>query len=186
MLKLGKTSWLVLTVGILVIAFVGIGAARMQKVKEQYRLYEEFTVAEKRLTNLDLDPLYSQHEELESRLSQATSKLETAKSKLSRPTGSIAASGALLGIADASGVELIDISSSGLAGGALEGLKCSVLPLTAMVEGDAAAIIDFVMMVNSDFAAGVVKSVDISVSGNVTGGKSTANIQMIIYSYQGD
>ena len=113
-------------------------------------------------------------------------QLDAAKAILSQPIGSIVASDTLFNIAETCGVEVTEISSSGSAGGELEGIACSVLPLTARVEGDIPNLINFIIKLNGDFTTGAVKSVDISVSENTTEERSSANIQLLVYTYQGD
>jgi len=185
-LSISKTSWLLLSVGISIIAFTSLGVARSQQVHEQDQLDEELSLAERRLNGLQFEQLYSQQEELEKQLSQIISRLETTKARLSRPTGSIAASDALFSIAKACGVEVAEISSSGPASGDLEGVVCSVLPLTARIEGDVPNLISFIIKLNGDFTTGVVKSAGISVSENVSEERTSANIRLVIYTYQGD
>lgn len=184
-MKLSKISWLILTVGITIIAFTSLGIAHSQQVHKQNQLNEELSLAERRLNGLQFEELSSQQEELEKQLSQTISQLETAKTRLSQPAESIAASDALFGIAETCGVEVTEMSSSGPSSGDLEGVTCSVLPLTARVEGDVPNLISFVIKLNSDFMTGVVKSVDISVSENTTEERSAANIRLLIYTYQG-
>lgn len=185
-MKFSKTSWLILTVGIPIIAFTSLGIARSQQIHEQNQLIEELSVAELRLNKFQLAELSSQHEELEKQLSETISQLETAKAMLSQPTESIAASDALLDIAETCGVKVTEVGSSGSVGGDLEGLICSVLPLTVKVEGDTFSLISFITKLNSDFMTGVVKSVNISIPQTTGEERPSANIQMVIYTYQGD
>jgi hypothetical protein len=105
---------------------------------------------------------------------------------LSQPNGSIVTSGILFDIAEAYGVEVTEISSSGPTNGELEGIACSVLPLTARVEGDVPALINFITRLNSDLTTGVVKSAEISIPETTDEEESSANIQLVIYNYQGD
>jgi len=185
-MKFTKTSWLILSVGIFVIAFSSLGVARSQQIGEQNQVYEELSIAELRLSNFQLDDLSSQQEELEKQLSQTISQLETTKTKLSQPTESIAASDALFDIAKSCDVEVTEISSSGPASGNLEGLTCSILPLTAKVEGETYSLIKFITKLNDDFTTGVVKVAELSIPETTCEDRPSAYIQMVIYTYQGD
>ena len=185
-MKLSKTSWLILTVGIIIIVFASLGNIRLQQIHERNQLDEELSLAEWRLNEFQLEQLSSKQEELEKQLGQTISELETAKAVLSQPIGGIAANDILLSIAEACSVKVIEISSSGRTNGDLEGVTCLVLPLTARVEGDVSSLISFIIRLNGDFMSGVVKSVDISVSNNHGDERSSANIQLLIYTYQGD
>ena len=56
-MKLSKTSWLILTVGVFVITFASLGAVSYQQVHQQDRLNEELAVAEMRLKGGKLEQL---------------------------------------------------------------------------------------------------------------------------------
>lgn len=189
-MKLTKISWLVLTIGILVITFASLGAARSKQINERTQVSDELAVAELRLNQFQLQQLYSQQASLETHLNQTIAQLKTAKTMLSQPNESIIVSDAVFRIAEASGVEVIDISSSTLTDGKLEGVTCSVLPLSTTVSGDVPNLISFIIKLNNDFTTGTVKSAQITISvptDNATAdARVSANIQMIIYSYLGD
>ena len=68
----------------------------------------------------------------------------------------------------------------------LEGVTASELPLTMRAEGDVANLIDFVTRLNGDLTTGVVKSAEISIPETADEGKPSANIRLVVYSYQGD
>jgi len=162
-LKLSKTSWIILTVGIFLITFTCLGLARSQQVLEQGQLDEELSLAEWRLDQIQFEELYSQQEELEEQLSQVVSELEAARAILSQSTGSIVASDTLFDIAEVCGVTITEISSLDPAPKDLEGVTCSLLPLTVRIEGNVPSLIRFTTMLNNDFTTGVVNSVGINV-----------------------
>ena len=191
-MKLSKKSWLILTAGIVIMAFVSVDIAHSQKIQEQNQLQEELAMAELRLGKFQLEELASQQEELEKQLSQTISQFEADKAILSQPIKSITASDTLLNIAQDCDVEITEISSSASVNGNLEGITCSVLPLTVRVEGDISSLISFVIKLNSNFKNGDVKSVEISIP-ETSGGeeqeeeeKASANVHLLIYIYQGD
>jgi hypothetical protein len=185
-LKLSKTSWIALTVGICVIAFASLGVARFQQAQEQDQLREELSLAEQRLSKFQFEELSSQQGELEKRLKLTTLQLGNTKAILSEPTKSIAATDTLFDIAEDCDVEVTEISSSDPTSGALEEVTCSVLPVTVRVEGDVISITSFIVKLNSDFTTGVVQAANISVSEDTTEEMSSANIQLLIYTYEGD
>jgi hypothetical protein len=92
----------------------------------------------------------------------------------------------LFDIAEAYGVEVTELSSSGLVSEELEGVPCSVLSLTVRVEGDIPDLIGFITKLNDDFTTGVVQSVEISIPETTGGEESSANIQLVIYTHRGD
>ena len=185
-MKLSKKSWLILIVGIAIAIFAGLWLARGQQVDEQEQLHEELSIVAMRLNGLQGEEISSQQGELERQLSQTISQLETAKAVLSQSTGSITVSGTLFDIAEATGVEITEISSSGLSSDSLEGINFLALPLTITVEGDVADIISFVGSLNHDFKTGIVKSVEISIPETTSEETVSANIQLHIYIFQGD
>jgi hypothetical protein len=186
MLKLSKTSWFLLVIGIFIIVFAGLGVVCYQQINQQNQLNEELTLAEAKLNEFQLEQLSYRKGELERRLSQAISQFETAKAILSQSTGSIATTSTLFDIAEAYGVEVTELSSSGLVSEELEGVPCSVLSLTVRVEGDIPDLIGFITKLNDDFTTGVVQSVEISIPETTGGEESSANIQLVIYTHQGD
>ena len=196
-MKLSKTSWIILTIGVLVVAFGTLGIARAQQVQEQEQLNEELSVAEMRLSKVQLKELRSQKSELEVQLDQTASQLEAAKDSLRQSIESIEVTDSVFEIAEACGVEIIDVSSSELDNDNLEGIDCSIIRLTMSVEGDVPNLISFVTKLNNDFITGIVRSVQMDtqeayeeVEGEAGGEqaeeekKPSVNIQMIVYSYR--
>ena len=186
-MKLSKKSGFILIAGIAIAIFAGLWLARSQQVDEQEQLREELSIAAMRLENSqNNEEISAQQVQLEKQLSQTISQLETAKATLSQAAGSIAVSGTLFDIAEAIGVEITAISSSQLSSDSLEGITFSVLPLTITVEGDVPDIISFVGRLNGDFTTGLVKFVAISIPETTCEETVSANIQLYIYTFQGD
>ena len=187
-MKLGKTSWLILVIGICVIAFASVGFARAQRTDEQTRLQEELSVAKLRLSKIQLKELALQERELEEQLDRAISRLEAARTEFSQPNESISVSGSLFDIARTCDVEITEISSSGLEEGDLESVGCSVLPITLKAEGDIANLIEFVIRLNNDFRTGLVESVEIGIPETgeeqpQVAPRPSVCISMVVYSY---
>ena len=185
-MKLSKTSWLLIGIGIFMIISVGLGVVRYQQIQQQNTLNEKLALAQSRLNGIQLERLSQRQEELEQQLSQTLSESETARTTLSQPIGSISISNTLFDIAEANSVEIIEISSSGLANEELAGITCAALPLTARVEGEVTDLVGFITKLNSDLVTSLVRSVDIRIPETTSETKSTAYIQMVIYTYQGE
>lgn len=213
-MKLGKTSLLILVLGIFIIAFGSLGLTRSQQVEKKSQLENEIAIAEARLDNLHLKELYTQQEGLEEELNDAQSHLEVVKAALWQSIESADVTESLFQIASASGVEIISIGSSDIGEGELNGIKCSVVKLTIRVEGDLANLISYVTTLNTDLDTGLVTSAEIGIPSDTqeemegaaageeeeeeegTGEdeeaeteeeeKTTATIQLIIYSYEGN
>ena len=185
-MKLSKTSWLFIGIGIFIIVLVGLGIVRSKQVSQLDELNEELALAQSRLKAIQLEGLSHRQQELEQRLSQSTSQPETAKARLSQPMGGIAISDTLFDIADANSVNITELSSSGLASEELGGVICTVRPVSARIEGDLTNLASFITELNDDLKTGVIKSVDVTVPDVTDGQQPTANIQLAFYTYQGD
>ena len=185
-MKLSKTGWLIIIIGVFVIILAGLGTVRSQQVREQDQLNDELALAQLKLKGVQLDELAQQQGELDRHLSQTTSQFQAARTILSRPVGSIAVTSTLFDVAAANAVEVTDVNSSGLASADLQGIPCSVLTLTARVEGDVPNLVSFITELNRYLRNGVVKSVEISIPEMTTEEKSSANIQLVVYTCQGD
>jgi len=161
-LKLGKTSWLILIVGILIIAFGSLGFTRAQQVDQQGQLDDKLSVAEKRLAGLQLRDLQNEKLNLEQQLEQAELQMKTAQDALREPIESIPVIDSLFQIAAASNVVITDINSSGITREKLEKIDVSVSKMTISVQGTVLDLITFVTRLNTDFSAGVVEATEIN------------------------
>ncbi len=188
-MKLSKTSYLVIILAIVAGIFINLWVMRGRQVQEQERLYDELSIAAMRLNNVNSDELLSQQGELERQINQTLSQLEAAKATLSRSADSIAVSGTLFDIAEASGVEITNISSTYHSVGDWEGVAFSVLPLTVTVEGDIPGILSFINSLDDALSTAVIKSAVISIPEETeeeTEEKPSADIQLGIYTYRGE
>jgi len=162
-LKLSKTSWLILSAGIFLVVVAGLCLTRSQQLQEQGQLGEELSIAERRLSKFQISELQQQQEELQRQLDESTVHLTAAKDILSQTVESIGVTDEFFQIAQFCDVAVMNISSSGTESGKFEGIACTVITLNAMVEGEVPNLIDFVIMLNTDFTNGVVKSAQIDI-----------------------
>lgn len=183
-MKLSKTSWLLIALGVFIIALISLGALRSQQVRQQNQLGDKLALAALKLNDFQTEELSYQRQELERKLSQITSQSESARTTLSQPVDSITASTIIFDIAEASNVALTEIGSAGLTSNQLQGVPLSVLPFTLVARGDVAGLVSFITGLNSGFTTGVVNSVEISIP-ETAGGEASATIKMVIYAYQG-
>ncbi len=185
-MKLSKKTLLVIAIGIFVITLIVLGMARSRQVQQQNQMNEELALAQSKLMGGQTERLSSRQAELERQLSQTESQFEAVKAIFSRSVGSFAATSILFDSAKACGVEVTNMTSPGSATESLEGATCSVILLTAKVEGDVPNLVSFIVRLNSNFATGVVKSVTITIPEANSGEKASADIQLTVYSHQGD
>lgn len=186
-MKLSKTAWLSLGIGIFTIAFASLGMAYSGQARGQSGLRHELNLAQLRLDNYQSQQLSLQKKEAEIRLVQAESRLKAVKTALSPSTEGIEVSDTLFAIAEACDVEITEIGSSALASEKLEEVTCSVLPLTVQIEGDVPNLVDFVLKLPEEFPTGMVKSVEIIVPEEGEDRENPwANLRLFIYAYRGD
>jgi peptidoglycan hydrolase CwlO-like protein len=185
-LKLTKTSWLILSVGIFIVIVAGLGFTRSQQMQEQEQLDENLSVAEVRLGKLQVKDLRQQQEELQMRLDESKIQLAAAKDKLRQTVESINVTDEFFAIAQYCGVKIMSLSSSNIKSEKLGDIVCSVISLNAVVSGEVPDLISYVIKLNNDFTTGVVKSAQISIREKVDEGEASASIQMVVYAYEGD
>jgi hypothetical protein len=83
-------------------------------------------------------------------------------------------------------VEVTDINSSELTNTKLEGISCSAVTLTMNVEGYLHDIVGFVTNLSDYLKTAVVQSIAINIP-EITGDKNpSADIRLVLYTYQGD
>lgn len=192
-MKSGNPRYLLVILGVVAAIFVGLWVMRSQQAQEQERLYEELSVATERLNNVNSDELLSQQAELEQQLNQTLSQLETTKATVSQSAESISVSGTLFDIAELAGVEITVISSSPPSDSKWQEIPCLVLPLTVTIEGDVPSLLSFIGKLDRALATAVIRSAVITIPEATDEEESSAevklpsaNIQLGIYSYQGE
>ena len=185
-MKLSKTTGLVIAIGVFVIALISLGVVRYQQIGEQSELDEQLISAKSNLARVQPEKLSSRHAELEEQLSQSTSQFEAVKVILSQPVGSVAATTVLFDVAKSCGLEVTKVASLSPTSDSLEGVTCSVVLLTARVEGDVPNLVSFITTLNSHFTTGVIRSMTISIPEENSGEEASADIELVVYTYQGD
>lgn len=192
-MKLGKSSYLLVILGVVAAIFAVLWVMRSQQAPEQERLHEELSVAVVRLDNFNSDELLSQQAELEQQISQTLSQLETARATGAQSAESISVSGTLFDIAEGAGVEVTMISSAPQSDSNWQGIPCLFLQLTVTIEGDVPDILSFIGGLDRTLATAVIRSAVITIPETTDGEDSSAeiqrpsaNIQLGIYSYQGE
>jgi TolA-binding protein len=185
MLKLGKTSWVILSIGIFIVIGAGLGFTRNQQLQEQNRLDEELTLAEKRINNLQIKELREQEDALQASLEESAFHLQEIKESLHQTVVSADIVDEFYRVAYAGNVEVIAISTSSVRMESIEGLGCSAITVNADVKGAMIDLISLVASLNNDFATGVVKSARLNVSDMDCPEGTVAVVQITVYSYDG-
>lgn len=186
LLKLSKTSWICLSAGIFVVVVGSLGLTRSQQLREQVQIEEELSIAEKRISNLQVKQLRQKQEELQEKLDESLIQLKAAEDSIRQPVESIDVIDEFFTVAYSSGVKVMNISSSGVKSEKFEGITCSMITINAVVTGKVSDLIGFVISLNSDFTSGVVRSAQMSIKEtSAEDGVSSANLAMVVYAYEG-
>lgn len=185
-LKSGKTFWMVIAIGVFVIALTGVAKVYFEKSGEQKEVNEQLAVAQSRLSEIPLEELSSRQSELEGQLSQTTSQYNEVNSIISQPISSINTSSTFFDVAKTFGLEVTELTSTTPVTESLEGLNCTMISLTATVRGEVSNIVNFISGMNFYLKTGTIKSTIITIPETASGDNASANIQLVVYNYQGD
>lgn len=158
-MKLTKTSWIFLIVGVLLIAAVSLGMTRSQQSTQQELLKQQLSQAQTKLASFKNEDLTAQKDQLTAQVAQYNSQLESAKGQLNSNQDSISASGIILETASQTNVQIVSISSPGEGTGDVAGTPCSILPFNIQVNGDFASVRDFVALLTQKFPTSSAQTV---------------------------
>jgi hypothetical protein len=161
--KLSKTSWIFLTVGIFVIVGISLILTRVQQTDQQNKLQADLTQARLKLAAIKVDELILQKGNLTRQIADFESQTQETKAILTSSKDSIDTSAAVLDEAQNQGVKIVSLTSPGLNYEMLEGNKCETLPLNIRVRGNILNVADFVRALSRVFPTGVIKSIQLNI-----------------------
>lgn len=212
-MRFSKTAWLILGIGILVIAIGTVYWLYMQEAREERELSAQLSVAQSTVPKLASEraSLESTLTELEDNLAQATSELETAQAVFPTSTESIEVDELLFSIADDWGLDVTNLTASEPSDEKVkveaEDIKVEdviylVTPFTVEVKGEVADILKFIdtIVTHSDLTTATIEQVNINVPEPLTEEEeealteeeieekemSSATINIVIYAYKGE
>jgi hypothetical protein len=183
-IKLSKTSWLILAVGLFVVIAAGLGITRSQQAQEQGRLNNELATSEQSLAAIQITGLQSQLDGLQQSADQAQLQLDQAQLQLKQTVVSVDVTDKFFSIARECGVEVINLGTSPISPNIYEGVGLSTTSLNAEVEGELSALVNFVESLAREFSTGLIQTFQIDIPPPGSDASPTANIEMIIYSYE--
>jgi len=207
-MKISKTAWLILGIGIFIIAFASLYVVYFQQGREQERLSDSLSVAQQTLPKLasekddwerQLTQLGSQLARLKSELARATSLLADSKTSFPKSVESIEYGERLFKIADGWGLEIIRFTASEpgdqkveveVGDIKVEDVTYFVTSFTVDVEGEVTDILDFINTIATDeyFINATVVEVDMVVPelASEEEEEPSATIKLDIYGYKGE
>lgn len=182
-MKLSKTSWLAIIIGVFIISLAGLGVVRSNQVREHNNLKETLALTQLKLQTIQLEQFPQRQEELEQQLSQTIAKSESARAVLSQPIGGIIISDLLFDLAEANSVNITEVASSGMADSNLEGVPCSELAIRAAVTGEVGDLVNFITALNNELRTGFVSAMDMNIPES--GETPSARIHLVVYTHKG-
>jgi hypothetical protein len=184
-IKISKTGWIILSAGIFIVVLAGLGITRSGQVKQQSKLGTDLTSSQLRLDKLDTSGYQMQLDELEQQLADSDQQLAQVKDKLRQKIESVDVTDKFYEIAAFYSVNVTILGTTKLVKDSYQGVPCSVISLTATARGDFPDIVDFIAGLNNNYRTGFVQSTEIQAPTVATDNTSDANINLIVYSYEG-
>ena len=212
-MKLSKTAWLALGVGIFVIAFASLYMVYSRQSGEQEQLAKSLTAAQALLPQLvsEKNDLEDQLAQCESELAKATLSLSRATAKFPKSVESIECDETLFGIADDCDLEIAELTASEPYEEKVEDITYAVTTFEVVVRSEesppttvgdfetyidetVASILDFINTIatGEDFTNATIQVVDMENleppdEEEIEGaGRPEATIELAIYGYQGE
>ena len=183
-MKISKISWFIIALGFLVTAAASLSVVHYQRASEREQLEADLFLARSKLSSVDMSTLTHQQEKLEEDLNQAYREYETDKEKFVQSIENIAVSNVLYSTASVNSVNITDMSSSDVSSEVIEGASCTALSLNARVVGDVNKLVAFITQLNDDLINAVIKSVSMDIPTSGSDNTASADIRMVIYTYE--
>ena len=184
-IKLSKTSWLILSAGLFVVVLAGLGITRSQQLQEQGKLEEDLGLSQKTLEKIQITDLRQQSDELQQRIQEEQLQLDEAKNRLDQTVVSVDVTDEFFSIAEYCDVLVESMGTTPIQPNVYESIGLSTTALHIEVTGELPDLINLVISLNNDFTTGLVRSFQINIPPSSSNETPSANVQMIIYSYEG-
>ena len=189
-MRLSKTAWLILGIGIFVIAFGSLFMGYSRQSGEQERLENSLSVAQAALPEriAEREDLESQLTQLESELTQATSSLNSSQAKFPEAVESIEYDEELFLSAHDCNLEIVSLTVEEPRDEEVEDVTYAVTTFEVEVRGKVADMLDFINIIATGgyFTTATVDSVDMKIPEPDKKEEPTAIIKLTIYSYEGE
>jgi hypothetical protein len=131
-----------------------------------------------------MSTLTYQKETLERDLNKAYREYKADKKKFVQSIENIAVSNVLYSTANVNSVNITNMSSSDVSSQIIEGASCNALSLNTRVVGNIDNLIAFITQLNDDLINAVVNSVSIAIPTSNSDNTASADIRIVIYTYE--
>jgi hypothetical protein len=190
-MRLSKTAWFILGIGVFIIALIMLLVFNSQQAGEQERLEEDLSTYEALLPQLtsEREALENQLASLASQLDEATSSLNYSKAKFPDEVESIEYDEELFMSAQDCNLEILSLTASE----PRERLEEDIITYTVTnfeieVRGKVADMLTFVDIITTGgyFNSATVEMVNMEIPEPDEDEEPTATIELAIYSYEGE
>jgi hypothetical protein len=147
-MKLTKTSWIILIVGLLVIAAGTLGWMYSQRLDQQRQVEEQLSAAQKKLALIKLDDLNDQKDQFTKQIKELNALLAEKKNRLKAPVDGIKTTDEILAKAKSYRIDILEMSSPGLSGEQLAGTELETLAISIRFIGNINDIVNFAINLN--------------------------------------
>ena len=191
-MRLTRTSWLILVLGVFVVAFASLCVVYSGQAGQQKDLKNDLAGAEARHSQLmaQITALESQLLQRQSNLAAELLKLSKAEAAFPQSVPSIDYDETLFEMADDSGLQVMSLSASEPRQEKVGDVTYTVTTFGLAVKGEVASLLDFVhaLATSGHFTTAAVEVVDIGILEPPTGGgqapqEAEATISLVIYGY---
>ncbi len=180
-MKIGRMGYFLLALGVLGIAFASVGMTTSQQSTEMQQLQTQLTLARMKLDKIQLDPLYTKLNDLQSRLRGAQIKTEAAKASIRQSLDSVPITSTLFQLAEASNVTIVGIVSRDASTEPVGTVPCAVLSFTISASGSLESLVGFIQALGTSFGTGMIQEISLSALAS----EFSASIRINVYSYGG-
>jgi Tfp pilus assembly protein PilO len=191
-MRLSRTAWLILVIGILVIALGSLYTVYSRQVSEQQGLAASLSQAQARLPKVVSDRQAAEAEltQWQDKLAEATSLLAKSQAQFPGSAESIEYNEVLFEIADSCDLEVMSLTASEPSEKKVEDVTYTVTTFEVEVRGEVDDILDFIhdIATREYFTGATVELVNIKVPEAEEEEEAelpTATISLVGYSYKG-
>jgi hypothetical protein len=154
-MKLTKTSWIILIVGVLAIAAGSLGWIFSQQTDRQKQIDTQLNAAQKKLALINLDDLNGQQEQLNQQIEQLNALMAEKKARLQASVNSIDTTNAILEDAKSHRIDIQSMTSPGRGGEQLAGTNMNTLAIDIQFTGNINDIVNFAISLNEKFPTSI-------------------------------
>jgi Tfp pilus assembly protein PilO len=193
-MRLSRTAWLILGIGVLVIALGTLYMVYSRQVSEQQELAASLSTAQARLPKVISDRQAAEAEltQWQDKLAEATSLLDKSQAQFPGSAESIEYDEVLFEIADSCDLEVMSLTASEPRDKKVEDVTYTVTTFEVEVRGEVDDILDFIhdIATREYFTTATVELVNIKVPEAAEDEEETkppeATISLVGYSYKGE